>query len=416
MKRNKIFAVVLAFVFCFGVFQTPVHADKTIEKINEEKKELEEKKKQVEEQEKAAEGKLNEVIEEKKSITDEITALDKKIQESEQQLGYIHERLDKTNAEHAQTTEDLAIAEQERAEQYDALKKRMKYIHENGKVGYYQVLFSSRGFGDFLNRTEYVNDIVSYDQNMYGKLQEVESTIAEKKAQIEIQIQEIEVLLMEEEEKMLKLEESKEAKKKLMAEVEANVEKYNQQIAELEAESKSIEKKIQEAQAKANEIARQQAEIAAAANRSSGVTKYNTTSGSGEAPSGQFGWPVVGNYRLSSGYVNRVNPISGKREFHTGIDIPAPQGTSILAAESGTIIMSSWNGGYGNCVVIDHGNGVSTLYGHNSSLVASVGDYVNRGDVIAKCGSTGMSTGPHCHFEVRINGSPVRPNGYVGLE
>ena len=124
-------------------------------------------------------------------------------------------------------------------------------------------------------------------------------------------------------------------------------------------------------------------------------------------------WPVPGRYMLSDVYRARYNPVNGRREFHSGIDIPTPTGSSIVAADGGVVIRASWMNGYGYTVIIDHGNGITTLYGHNSRLVVSAGQRVSRGDVIARAGSTGNSTGPHCHFEVRINGSAVNPAPYV---
>ena len=124
-------------------------------------------------------------------------------------------------------------------------------------------------------------------------------------------------------------------------------------------------------------------------------------------------WPVPGYYRISSDYVDRTSPIFGAAEFHTGIDIPASYGEDVVAAADGVVITSGWVNGYGNTVMISHGSGIVTLYGHNSSLVISNGQSVKKGQVIAKIGSTGYSTGNHCHFEVRINGDHTSPWPYL---
>ncbi|GFI61132.1 murein hydrolase activator EnvC [Clostridiales bacterium] len=134
---------------------------------------------------------------------------------------------------------------------------------------------------------------------------------------------------------------------------------------------------------------------------------------------GQLNWPVPSrspsSSSLSSGYVNRNRPIGTGREFHTGYDIPAGYGSAVCAAEAGTVIYSGWMSGYGNTIMINHGNGLVTLYGHNSSLTVSKGDTVTRGQQVAKIGSTGNSTGNHCHFEVRVNGSHTNPEPYLGV-
>jgi len=126
-----------------------------------------------------------------------------------------------------------------------------------------------------------------------------------------------------------------------------------------------------------------------------------------------FIWPVLGHYRISSGYGNRRNPITGTTEFHMGIDIPAPLGTAVLAARSGRVALSRWNGSGGYMVIISHGDGFVTRYAHNSELLVSAGQWVNQGDTIAKVGSTGMSTGPHLHFDITLNGVSVSPLLYV---
>jgi len=135
--------------------------------------------------------------------------------------------------------------------------------------------------------------------------------------------------------------------------------------------------------------------------------------GSGTAPHGNgvLGWPVNGN--VTSGFGYRMHPIFHVMKMHTGVDISAGMGTPIKAAAAGTVIFGGWRGGYGQAVIISHGNGLATLYAHQSKLLVSVGDKVKRGEVIGKVGSTGYSTGPHLHFEVRVGGNPVDPMGYL---
>lgn len=150
----------------------------------------------------------------------------------------------------------------------------------------------------------------------------------------------------------------------------------------------------------------------AAASRNSSTSKASSTSY--VSGNGTFSLPV-GNARISSNYGYRIHPITGKKKLHSGIDFAVPQGTSVHAAEGGVVIVAEWWSGYGNCVIIDHGDNTWTLYGHlrNGGFKVSKGDTVKRGDVIAESGSTGQSTGPHLHFEVRTNGDPVDPAPYL---
>ena len=130
-----------------------------------------------------------------------------------------------------------------------------------------------------------------------------------------------------------------------------------------------------------------------------------------KAGGGVLSWPVVG--EVTSGFGYRVHPIFNVRRMHTGVDIDADMGAPIKASDAGVVVSAGWQGGYGKCIVITHGGGLATLYGHASELLVAAGDTVKRGEVIGKVGSTGYSTGPHLHFEVRVNGSPVDPLGYL---
>jgi murein DD-endopeptidase MepM/ murein hydrolase activator NlpD len=128
---------------------------------------------------------------------------------------------------------------------------------------------------------------------------------------------------------------------------------------------------------------------------------------------GEMMWPVPGQYKITSPFGNRLHPISKQYKMHTGIDISGPKGTPVVAAQTGTVVYANWFGSYGKAIIVDHGGGITTLYAHNDTINVSVGSVVKKGDNIALLGSTGYSTGPHLHFEVRINGEYVEPLTYV---
>jgi len=180
-------------------------------------------------------------------------------------------------------------------------------------------------------------------------------------------------------------------------------------LAQLEAEQAEVNAEIKR---RAEEAARKKAAAEAEA-AESGAAGASGGGGGGSVSAQGFRWPLSGYTRLSSSFGTRVHPISKVVKKHTGIDIPAPTGTPIYASKAGTVVISGVKGGYGNCVVIDHGGGYQTLYGHASKLLVKSGQGVKAGETIAKVGMTGTATGPHLHFEVRVGGTPVQPLNYV---
>jgi murein DD-endopeptidase MepM/ murein hydrolase activator NlpD len=249
---------------------------------------------------------------------------------------------------------------------------------------------------DLLNRVEYVNRIAESDKQLVAKLQETENLIGEKLDEVNKSKREMVFLSGQYELKHADLESAKQKKAQLVEKLSADEALYLQQIKDLEEDSNRIEKLIMDAEA---EMARKLAE-----ERARAVSVYQ---------GGKISWPVPSSGNITSPYGNRIHPINGRTEFHTGIDISANYGADIVAAEGGVVLSAGWNGGYGNTVVINHGNGLSTLYAHGSKLVVSAGENVTKGQVIAKAGSTGYSTGNHLHFEVRLSGKHTNPVSYV---
>lgn len=281
----------------------------------------------------------------------------------------------------------MAEAEKNKEIQLEKFSVRIKFLHERGNIGYLEIILSSKRFNDFLKRCEYVNQIMEYDKKLIENLSNIQNTILLETQKIEDDKIQAEKFLVE--------------KQEVLASYMSDEKKYEELIKNQEKESQEIKNLILASASKTTENNSNQNNIT-----------YTYTGG-------KFNWPVpsrsASSSSLSSGFVYRKRPIGSGYEQHTGYDIPASYRADIVAAESGKVIFSGWKSGYGNTIVIDHGGGITTLYGHNSSLVVSVGQFVSRGQVIAKCGSTGNSTGNHCHFEVRSNGSPVSPEGYLGV-
>ena len=289
----------------------------------------------------------------------------------------------------------LAEAEKNKEAHIELLKERLVFLHENGDIGYIEAILNSESFSDMLLKLQYVQDIIDYDENMIDELTKIEETIQEETENIRLEKAEAEELYKLADQKKRELDSILEQKKNLMATYEQNEANYEKII-------ESNMKASAEAERLINELTSQ-----------SDNSTYTYTGG-------QLNWPVpsrsASSSSLSSGFVYRKRPIGSGYEYHSGYDIPAAYGANIVAAEDGTVIYSGWMRGYGNTIMINHGGGIVTLYGHNSSLVVSKGATVTRGQTVAKCGSTGNSTGNHCHFEVRVNGKPVSPEPYLGVK
>lgn len=383
-KLKALLAVAVAFIICLSAYAGEID-------------ELKQKQKEAQSKVNSTGGLLKEVRAEKNTALAEIDELDDQLTAVTEDLAFISEQIEITDALILTTETDLACAVEKRENQYNVYKKRVRYMYINGTIGYLDVILKAENVVDLLNRVEYVNRIAENDRTLVARFKETENQIDENLKSVNKAKREYEFLSSQYELKASTLENTILKKSELIERLTADEEAFAQQLSDFEADNKRIEKLIKDAEAaEAKRIAEEKARAAASV--------YT---------GGLIGWPVPSSGTITSGYGNRTNPISGKPEFHSGIDIAAAYGASIVAAESGAVVSAGWNGGYGNAVVISHGGGLSTLYAHNSQLLVSVGDVVKKGQVIAKAGSTGYSTGNHLHFEVRVNGAHTGPLKYL---
>ena len=278
-------------------------------------------------------------------------------------------------------------------------------IYENGEVEYIDTLMSSASFTDMLNKSEYVEQISSYDQKQLNALIQTRQDIQDYEATLEKDLKEVESVKADLETEKDNLNTTITEKNNKIAEYSkdidaqtAMVEQYQKEIDAADAEMAAIQKRLDEQRA-----AQQQS----GGSSGSSEPQYYTPSG------GSYMWPATQGSRISSYFGPRSSPTAGASSNHKGIDIPCPTGSDIVASAAGTVVVSQYSSSAGYYIMIDHGNGVSTVYMHNSQLVVSVGQSVEQGQVIAKAGSTGYSTGSHCHFGVMINGSYVNPLDYL---
>lgn len=345
-----------------------------------------------------------------------------------EKLRVIQENLDAANAQYKSISQELTEterqitrtqAELERAETHlrsreKVLSRRIRDIYMHGQLNYLDVVVGAKDFNDFANRVELLRRIVSSDLELISSIKDERDQINQTKQALE-----------EQRETQAKLKEEAAAKKeeiaKHKAEQQAILEKAQtdkataeEAYAELEASSNQIAQMLRD-----REAARQAAAAASSGESGSDSSGDSGSSSGGDdsgyyqpvSGSGQMIWPVNGVITSPFGY--REHPIFGRQILHSGIDIGVDYGTPVHAADGGVVVEAGWISGYGYAVVIDHGNGTSTLYGHNESLAVSSGQSVSQGQVIAYAGSTGNSTGPHVHFEVRVGGEPVDPNSYL---
>ncbi len=330
---------------------------------------------------------LNESRAKEKSLGDQVNSLEQQINSKQSDIDELEASISEAQAKLETLEEELAAAEEKVNTQNENLNARLRNMYKNGSVGFIDVLMDSGSFSEFLNNLSLVEKVYTSDQDVLEELQKAYDEIDAKKKEIET----------------------------LQAELSESKATMEEQKFSLEADKASVEKKKSEIAADSAETQRELDKLEADAQAlTSSIRNSGSSSSSSKYNGGIMAWPVPSCHTVSSGYGGRIHPTTGKYKFHGGLDIPGSYGSAIVAANSGKVIWAGNRGdSYGNYVIIDHGGGVSTLYGHSSKVLVSTGQRVSRGQRIANVGSTGRSTGPHCHFEVRINGSRVNPNPYV---
>ena len=334
----------------------------------------------------AAKKELEAAESEKEAVVAEYNAIDKQIADTEYEISVLETEIEQIEIEIKEQEEALIAAEKEYEDYMAVFKTRARTMYENTDMDYLEILFSAEDFSDFLAKINIVTSIITYDNGVLDQMQETKQRIIRTKATLDanLEIQKNNKATLETSKTTLNA--SLQEKQALIDEITADVEKYKAVYEAAEAAEQAVIR-----------------EYSSALSYSANPIKYT---------GGKFAWPVPSTQRISSYYGYRIHPIYKVKKFHTGIDISAAYGVDIVAAADGTVTMSTYNGGYGKCIIINHGSGISTLYGHNSTLLVSKGAKVTKGQVIAKAGSTGLSTGPHLHYEVRINGSTVDPLSY----
>ena len=338
------------------------------------------------------------------SVSEQLRQIEEQLRQATAELGTIKEQ--RVAVENDITLNERQLAEaQKRLEGRESVfYKRVRDIYINGRLSYLDVVIGSKDFSDFANRLEVLKRIIDSDITLINEIKKERAEIEAHKQKLEADRAKLVELEKAALAKQAEIEQKKAERNVVLQKAQNDRATAMQAIEELNASSAQVSAMLKERQAARAAAA---AAAAAAAQSSGGQgASDNWVQGTG-----QLGWPVSG--EITSPYGYRVHPIWGTTIYHSGIDIGVDEGTPVHAADGGVVVWSRWMGGYGYAVVIDHGNGLSTLYGHNSELAVDEGQSVAKGQVISYAGSTGNSTGPHVHFEVRVNGDPVDPMGYL---
>lgn len=407
-KFKRIGCLALAALILFSFTAPASYAGTSLSAITSDS--IKEKQNQISESEKVKKQ-IQENISNAKALKAELEGLKKDtaayIEKIDAEIVSIQEKIDELNTLITEKEEEITeiTAELEEAiatedAQYAAMKQRVKFMYEKGDTYYLELMLSAESFSDFLTKANYVDQLEAYDRK---KLDEYVATREWTELCKETLESEKEVL----DEAKAAEEEEEAAQEELLSEKQTQLASYNTQIdqktAEISANEEDLEEMTDVIEALEAAILAEQKQIAAA---NGVVLNYD---------GGKFTWPAPSYTRITDDFGYRTDPITGATSYHSGIDMGAPAGSKILAAYDGVVVAAAYNSSMGNYVMINHGDGLYTVYMHASKLLVSTDDIVARGEQIACVGTTGRSTGNHLHFSVRLNGSYVNPWPYLGV-
>lgn len=379
MRKNL--CIVLILLICFVT--TFTYAENETENNNNN---LQTKRDELQNQLNETNGELNEVQSNLSENLQQVEKLDEKISSSEEQLEQQESKITELKNSISEIETELNTVTEKYEKQRKLFKQRLVAIYEAGETQYLDILLKSKSLSDFLSSYYVITQLAELDNDLITELEEKKNTIDLSKQKLENEKTELATII----ESQTRLSRTLQNTKKMR-------ESFIEQLSD---EEKNLQTKIDEINAQYEEVNKQ---ILALAEQGIDTAYIG----------GELEWPVPGYTRITSKYAMRVHPITGQYKLHTGVDIGAPEGANFVAANDGIVVKAEKNPAYGNMVIIDHGGGISTLYAHGSEILVQVGQTVKRGEAVLKVGSTGYSTGPHAHFEVRINGITTDPLPYI---
>lgn len=377
---RKSLCIVLILLICFVT--TFTYADNEENNTTSLQTQKEELKNQLDE----ASGELEEIQSNLSENLQQIEKLDEKINSVETQLKEYESKITEIKNTINEVEVELNIVSEKYDKQKELFKQRMVAIYEAGETHYLDILLKSRSLSDFLSSYYIITQLAQIDNDLIKELEDKKDKIELGREKLKNEKNELSVIA----ENQTRLSRTLQNTKMLRESF----------VSKLSEEEKALQDKIDEINQQYEEINKQ-------------ILALIQNQISPEYIGGVLAWPVPGYTRITSKYAMRVHPITGQYKLHTGIDIGAPEGSNFIAANDGVVIKTGFNIAYGNMVIVDHGGGVTTLYAHGSEILVEIGQAVSRGEPVLKVGSTGYSTGPHAHFEVRINGVTTDPLPYI---
>lgn len=401
MKLNKFISILLIFVFIFNLSIYSIASNETnIQNQEEQEKEintdtddindLNNQRSEIKDKLDEANIKLEYLQTEISGILIQIQQLDDKIRKYENENAELEKKLNELETSAKETTEKLNAVTEEYNKKEQQLRERLVALYEAGSISYLDVLLSSRTLSEFLSRYYKILEVMEYDNQLINTVEEEKNTIEIAKQKLDKETDEIKTLKLKVEQNKNINKNTKTLQEGYMAKLSKSEKKLNEKITKYKTETIQLETRIREI------------------SMANGDYDIQYTGG-------LMIWPVaIAGTKITSDYGTRQHPIQGVTNFHLGIDIGnAGFGAPAVAALGGVVTYAGELGSYGNCVIINHGDGISTLYGRGQKILVEFGQTVQQGDIIMEVGSTGNSTGPHLHFEVRINGKTVDPLNYV---
>lgn len=365
---------------------------------------LEQQKQQLQSQQQSIQSNINDLVAQQADVIEQKAAMDEKNELARQEIELINEQIDVYTGLIEDKAEELEKAEAAEQAQYELYRKRVRAMEEEGSYTYLDILFQCRSLSDVLSAIDMIGEIMDSDKRLFEEYKTARETTEQVKAEYEATLAQL-----GEKQETLEAE-----KAELEEQIAAAVEVINQLQDDIDAAKAEYAKAAAAeaaAQASINAIiAQMQAEEEAA--RQEAAQNNQQYTGTGSTATGTYIWPCPSSTYVTSAFGMRDHPLFGDERPHSGIDIAGSAGSEVLAADSGTVAVATYSSSYGNYVTIYHSNGDYTLYAHMSSLAVSAGQSVTQGDVIGYVGSTGWATGPHLHFEIRVNGSTVDPLSY----